>query len=163
MRWFRRPMVLGLVLLASPAAAQPVFSPGTRVRVLVADSAANHARDATQGWVIGSVVSSPPPALLLDAKTGRVSYTVGELRQIDVTRGRANKRWMGATIGGLLSGAAFTGAVCGFSSGSCNIGANVGGFLVYYATGAIPGVIVGGAMGARHVGEERWEQAWPAR
>lgn len=60
-------------------------------------------------------------------------------------------------IGGLVSGAAFVGLICAFSDGSCAIGNEVGGFALYYATGAIPGVLVGGSIGSRMCGHEHWE------
>lgn len=47
---------------------------------------------------------------------------------------------LGAVIGGLTTGAAFVGAACAFSDGSCSVSANVSGFMVYYAVGAVPGV-----------------------
>ena len=161
MGWFRPAAVLLLLILTTPVGAQLAISPGTRIRVRAADSATSQPGDAARGWVIGTVVANPPPALVLAAGPVRVSYDMNEVRQVDVSRGRPNRRWRGAILGGLLSGAAFTGAVCAFSSGSCDISEDVGGFLAYYVIGAIPGAIIGGAIGARHVGKERWERVWP--
>lgn len=158
-----RPAVLALCvsLVGAPAAAQFTLAPGARVRVLPADSVAIHVGDRARGWVVGTLVSSPPPALVLETPSGQLRYTVDAFRQVEASRGRADRRTAWAIVGGVLSGAAFTGAVCAFSDGSCRIGSHLGGFLAYYAVGAIPGAIVGGALGSRRVGDERWSRVWP--
>jgi hypothetical protein len=136
------------------------MTPGTRVRISIAPPSA--AEPLHPAWRVGRFVSSTPTTLVID--TGNVQepmgVAIGSIRQVDVSRGRPNRKWTGAAVGGLVSGGAFVALACAFSNGSCNVGDNIGGFLAYYAAGAIPGAIVGGAIGARHYGAERWQQIW---
>jgi hypothetical protein len=150
-------------LLAAPIAAQPPLTQGTRVRVFArADSLTRPAGAVSRGWIAGTVVSSTPEALVLSPAplSEPVVLPTQDVLRIDVSRGRPNHKWRGATIGGLLSGSAFVALSCWFSDGSCNVGENVGGFLAYFAVGAVPGAVVGGARGARQQGPERWQQVW---
>lgn len=140
--------------------AQPSMTPGTRVRISTAPLSAVDAPVLARH--VGNFVSSTPATIVID--TGEVrqpmGIAIGAIRQIDVSRGRPSRKRTGALIGGLVTGGAFVGLACAFSNGSCNVGDNVGGFLAYYAVGAIPGAIVGGAIGARRYGAERWQQIW---
>ena len=149
-----------MALVSATAGAQPSIAPGTRVRVSISPTSA--AQAAKTESRIGTLVSSTATIVVID--TGSVAnwatFAIGDIRQIDVSRGRPNHKWMGAGLGGLLSGGAFVALACGFSNSSCNVGDNVGGFIAYYAVGAIPGAIVGGAIGSRHRGAERWERVW---
>ena len=139
--------------------AQPSITPGTRVRISIAPPVAV---EATQpAWRVGRFVSRTPTTFAIDTGAQQpIGIAIGAIRQIDVSRGRPNRKWTGAVLGGLLSGGAFVALACGFSNGSCNVGDNVGGFIAYYAVGAIPGAVGGGAIGARHYGAERWQQIW---
>ncbi|MHB1223949.1 MAG: hypothetical protein ACYC2G_07890 [Gemmatimonadaceae bacterium] len=152
--------VLGTV----PVGAQPVLPAGTRVRVFT-DPLAVFPGMPERGQLTGTVVFSDPSELRLDTEPPprRIELPVAGLRRIDVSRGRPNRRLSGGMIGGLVSGAVFVGAVCAFSDGSCDVGENVGGFLAYYAVGAVPGVLIGARIGARRRGPERWETVWTAR
>ena len=153
-----------LVLLTPPMTAQPPLRQGTRVRVFTSsDSLAPRGNAVSRAWIAGTVVSSTPEALVLRPAplSEPVAVPTRNVLQVDISRGRPNHRWRGATIGGLLSGGAFVALACWFSDGSCNVGDNVGGFLGYFAVGAIPGAFVGGARGARQQGPERWQQVWP--
>lgn len=159
----RASATLLLLLAGSPMAAQPSVTAGARVRVLVSDTVAAPEATSRPRWTVGTVVSSTSSVLVLRTTPSGPQQNVSfaELRRIEVSRGRSNHRWIGATIGGLISGGAFVAAACAFSDGSCSVSDNVGGFLGYYAVGAIPGAIVGGAIGSRHYGRERWRQIWP--
>lgn len=147
-----------IVVPGSIVRAQPPMAPGTRVRVSVAPPGA--AEQAP--WRVGRFLSRTPTTFVVDTGNARepIGIAIGTIRQIDVSRGRPSRRWTGAVIGGLVSGGAFVALACAFSNGSCNVGDNVGGFLAYYGAGAIPGAIVGGAIGSRHHGAERWRQVW---
>ena len=148
--------------VAFPLAAQPSLRPGARIRVrTTADTLAATPAE----WRVGTVVSSTARALILRPAplADSVVVPMTEIRRIDLSLGQPSHRRTGAVIGGLLSGAAFVGLACAFSDGSCRVGDNVGGFLGYYAVGAVPGALVGGALGARHRGRERWEQVYGAR
>lgn len=149
-----------IVVHGATGRAQPAMTPGTRVRISITPPSAAEARQPA--WRAGRFVSSTPTTLVID--TGNVheplGVAIGSIRQIDVSRGRPSRKWTGAVVGGLVSGGAFVALACAFSNGSCNVGDNISGFLAYYAVGAIPGAIVGGAIGARHHGAERWRQIW---
>jgi hypothetical protein len=149
---------------APPLAAQPPLAPGARVRVFAADSLLANPPRAARGWRLGTVAAVTPRTLLLEtaAPASRISLELAEVTRVDVSRGRGNRRWAGAVTGGLLTGGAFVGLACAFGNGSCRPGDDVGGFLVYYAVGAIPGALAGGALGARMRGAERWRRVWPA-
>lgn len=142
--------------LAGTAAAQPLAI-GGRVRMQAIDSAGVGAR-----VVAGTVLALPPGYVTLQPHIGQSSIDIplGSIRQVDVSRGFGNHRRGGMLVGGLISGTAFVGLACAFSNGSCSIGDNVGGFAAYYAVGAIHGAIVGGMIGARRRGAERWETVW---
>ena len=94
------------------------------------------------------------------ADSGECALALTTVRQIDISRGRSDHRVLGGIIGGAISGGAFVAAACAFSDGSCDIGKHVGGFIAYYAVGAIPGVLIGRSIGSRHHGAERWEVRW---
>ena len=148
-----------IVVHATTGRAQPSITPGTRVRISIAPPAAVEAMQPA--WRVGRFVSRTPTTFVIDTGVHPpIEIAIGTIRQIDVSRGRPNRKWTGAVLGGLLSGGAFVALACGFSNGSCNIGDNVGGFIAYYAVGAIPGAIVGGAIGSRHRGAERWQRVW---
>ena len=156
---------------AAPLAAQPSLPRGTRVRVHAADTLLGPAVAGAPGdWRVGTVVASTPATLVFapapPASSGPsvapIALSLADVRSIDVSLGRPDRRWTGAAIGGALSGAAFVALACAFSDGSCSVGDNVGGFVLYYATGAVPGAIVGGVVGGRHHGPERWRQVWSA-
>ena len=153
-----------IVVHGAIGGAQPSMTPGTRVRISTAPPSAVAA--PTLARHVGNFVSSTPATIVIDTGDARqpMEITIGSIRKIDVSRGRPSRKWTGALVGGLVSGGAFVGLACAFSNGSCNVGDNVGGFLAYYAVGAIPGAIVGGAIGSRHHGAERWQQIWaPSR
>ena len=162
-------LVTAWLALGSPLPAQPPLATGTRLRVLVKDTlvrdgAARTDGAAGGGWRIGAVVSAVPPTLTLETSPPgrRDAIPLAAVTRIDVSRGRPTRRGRGAVVGGLLSGGAFVGLACAFSDGSCRVGDDVGGFLLYFATGAIPGVIVGRSVGSRMRGPERWETLWTA-
>ena len=152
-------IVLGVV---SSADAQPLLTRGTRVRVSIADGSPEAARTARPTPLTGVVSSMDATALMLVLGEGpERRVPLGALLRIDVSAGRSTRRTAGAIIGGLVSGAVFVGAACGFSDGSCGVNSsNVGGFLAYYAVGAIPGVFIGRSIGGRMQGEERWRELW---
>lgn len=147
-------VLLAIATLSAPTFAQPTLESGTRLRVTMKDT-------TTQ---IGRLVSTTPTALTLDVAPSRAVRTIdfADAWRIEISRGWTDRRKSGRVVGGLVSGAAFVGFVCAFSDGSCAIGDEVGGFLAYYALGAIPGVIIGGKIGAGMRGQERWEPAWSA-
>ena len=155
----RMALACSLSLFAGMAVAQPSLAPGTRVRVSIVPTSGVAAEAPVH---VGTFVSSTPAAIVINTGTppSPTTFAIGTIRQIDVSRGRPDRKWTGVVLGGLLSGGAFVALVCGFSNGSCNVGDNVGGFVAYYAVGAIPGAIVGGAIGSRHYGAERWQQIW---
>ncbi len=150
------------VLLASTVGAQPVMEAGTRVRVWLPDTAPTAASRNLPWSRVGHVESMDARTIVLridGGTTDRLSLT--NLVQLDSSAGQSTHRMSGAIVGGLLSGAAFVGMVCGFSDGSCAVnGGNVGGFLGYYAIGAIPGVFIGRAVGGRMRGDDRWIVVW---
>lgn len=149
-----------IVVHGATGRAQPPVTPGTRVRISVAPPSAVEALQPARR--VGRFVSSTPTTFVIDTGNGQepIAIAIGAIRQIDVSRGRASHKWTGVAVGGLVSGGAFVGLACAFSNGSCNVGDDIGGFLAYYAVGAIPGAIVGGAIGSRHYGGERWQQIW---
>ena len=148
-----------IVVHGATGRAQPSITPGARVRISVAPPVAV---DAMQpAWRVGRFVSRTATTFVIDTGVQQpIGIGIGAIRRIDVSRGRPNRKWTGAVLGGLVSGGAFVALACGFSNGSCNVGDNVGGFIAYYAVGASPGALVGGAIGARHYGAERWQQIW---
>ena len=151
-------------VVALPLAAQPPLRPGARIRVrTTADSSA--APTSSIGWRVGNVVSSTPQDLILRPSplAEAITLPMTQIQRIDVSLGRPSHRRGGAVLGGLLSGGAFVGLACAFSDGSCKVSDNVGGFLAYYAVGAIPGVLVGGAIGSRLRGPERWKRVYGGR
>lgn len=152
---------LPLLLLTESVTAQPSMAVGTRVRILARDTAEAR-RQTGITWYAGTVVAGPPGAMTVQLAPGQPTLVMAlaDVTQIDVSRGKGNRRWRGMIVGGLLSGAAFTGSVCAFSNGSCSVGSNVGGFSAYFVVGSLPGVLVGGSIGARMVGHERWETVW---
>jgi len=151
-----------LFLLSVSIAAQPSLPQGTRVRVFTTGTPARADEPGNHEAHVGTLVASTPTNIVIDtgSLTHRVTIAVGDVRRIDVSRGASDRRWSGAVIGGLISGGAFVALACAFSDGSCKIGNNVGGFVAYYAVGAIPGALVGGAIGSRQRGPERWERVW---
>ena len=156
-----RPLMLALavLLISLPLRAQPTLNPGVRVRVYSSDSAVSSVlREA----LTGRVSRSTPSTLLLvaDPSGTEVSLPSHSLLRIDVSAGRGTHAVAGGVIGGLISGAGFVGLACAFSNGSCRIDNHVGGFLAYYAVGAIPGAVVGVAMGSRMHTPERWRTIW---
>lgn len=156
----QRVMPICLVLCISlPLRAQPALDPGTRVRVYSVDSAV---AVALRQALIGRVVRSRPDTLSLlpDASGLEVRLASHSLERIDVSAGRPTHAIGGGIVGGLISGGAFVALACAFSNGSCRIGHQVGGFLAYYATGAIPGAVVGAVVGSRTHGPERWRTIW---
>ena len=159
----RQPALAALFIgLAFPLAAQPTLPVGTRVRVLTRDTLQGPSRNASRVWQVGSVASSTPFTVALDLAPSEAPRTrsLADVTRIEVSRGWSTRRRSGMVVGGLVSGAAFVSLACAFSNGSCRVGDQVGGFLLYYATGAIPGVLVGGAIGSHLRGGERWEQVW---
>lgn len=155
-----RRVILGalVLLLSHPLSAQPALDRGSRVRVYSADPAAAALRQA----LIGRVVRSMPDSLSLvtDPPAREVSLPSQSLSRIDVSVGRATHALAGGVIGGLVTGGGFVALACAFSSGSCRVGNQVGGFIGYYAVGAIPGVVVGAMVGSRMQGPERWRTIW---
>ena len=147
--------------IALPCAAQPTLPQGARVRVLVTNSSpAPSSVSAPQAYV-GTLRSTGESRVVIDTGSGApIALALGSIRRIDVSRGRPNRRLIGSIIGGAISGGIFVAAACAFSDGSCDIGSHVGGFVAYYAVGAIPGVFIGGAIGSHHYGAERWREAW---
>lgn len=156
----RRVTLLLLPLFISlPLRAQPTLDPGTRVRIYSADSiAASALRQAR----IGRVSRSTPSALSLipDQSALEVSVPSQSLVRIDVSAGRGTHAVAGGVIGGLITGGGFVALACAFANGSCRISNQVGGFLAYYAVGAIPGAVVGAVLGSRMQGPERWRTIW---
>ena len=129
------------------------------MRVLTA-APGGEAESATRGYV-GILKSSNQAGVVVDTGTSQpVLLPLNTVRQIDVSRGRSDRRVLGAILGGAISGTAFVAAACAFSDGSCDVGNHVGGFIAYYAVGAIPGIFVGRSIGSRHHGAERWEVGW---
>jgi hypothetical protein len=161
----RRLTIALAATVALPLGAQPPLRPGARVRVGMTVDSLAATPAASGGWWVGTVVSTSTRDLVLRPTplADSVVLSMAEIRRIDLSRGRPSRRWSGAVIGGLLSGGAFAAAACAFSDGSCSVSDNVGGFLGYYAVGAVPGVLVGGALGSRLRGRERWEQVYGAR
>ncbi len=155
-------IALSGALLATSVGAQPVMATGTRVRAWFPDTAVPRlSRDRLVSQT-GGVESMDARAIVLRVDGGTTHrVSLATLVQLDSSAGRSTHRLSGAIVGGLLSGAAFVGMVCGFSSGSCAVdGGNVGGFLGYYAVGAIPGIFFGRAVGGRMQGAERWRIVW---
>lgn len=155
--------VAALLLLVSVSiTAQPSLPQGTRVRVFTAGTPARADEPGNNEAHVRTLAASTPGNIVIDtgSSTHRVTIAVGDVRRIDVSRGASDRKWSGAVIGGLISGGAFVALACAFSNGSCKIGNNVGGFVAYYAVGAIPGALVGGAIGSRQRGPERWERVW---
>lgn len=156
----RRVMLALAALLSSfPVYAQPTLNPGVRVRVYRSDSAVSSAlREA----LTGRVSRSTPNTLLLVADPSglEVSISPRSLLRIDLSAGRGTHAVAGGVIGGLISGGGFVALACAFSNGSCRIGNRLGGFLAYYAVGAIPGAVVGVAVGSRMHTPERWRTIW---
>ena len=155
----RIPLATPLALLfAAGLAAQPAMSPGARVRVT--GRASVFAGDASPH--IGTVTSSGGDALTFlpefSADTLRLRYA--DLARMDVSRGRKDRKVRGAVLGGLITGAGFVSLACAFSNGSCDIGQDVGGFLAYFAVGAVPGVILGVIVGSGMRGPEQWRTVW---
>ena len=158
-RW--RLLVSGGALLLSVARvpelpAQRVLEPGTRVRVAVGGGVPG------AGLLIGTVTTMDATAIGVQMDLGPArSLPLASVLRIDVSRGRGTHRGVGAALGGVLSGAAFVVLACKFSDGSCDVGgSNVGGFMAYYAIGAIPGVFAGASIGGRYPGNERWREHW---
>lgn len=148
-------------MLAAVLPAQPVVATGTRVRLWLPDSVVPAQVADVAGLRIGSVAAMDSATLVLRAGTATHRVPLASLARLDVSEGRPSHRTAGAVIGGLVSGALFVGAACGFSDGSCDVNSgNVGGFLAYYAIGALPGVFIGRAVGGRMHGEERWREVW---
>jgi hypothetical protein len=146
-------MLLAFPAQALPAQAQPAVSPGTRIRLALPDSASP---------VIATMVSGDANSLTVtDAARQSRRIPLAELLRVEVSEGRSTHRRAGATVGGLLGGALFATMACGFSDGSCAVsGSTVGGFLVYYAIGAIPGAMYGASVGSRRLGDEQWREVW---
>lgn len=165
-----RAMRAGLALVASvcvaplgaPMAAQPVLETGTRIRIWLPDSVMPADAADRAGARIGVVARMDASTLVLRVRTSeRRAVPLAVLTRIDVSAGRPTHRVAGALLGGVLSGGAFVGMACGFSDGSCAVNSgNIGGFLGYYAVGAIPGVFIGRAIGGRMQGSERWREVW---
>ena len=152
-------LVLPVLLISLPLRAQPTLNPGVRVRVYSSDSALSSAlREARTG----RVSRSTPGSLLLvvDDSGLEVSLPSHSLLRIDLSAGRGTHAVAGGVIGGLISGGGFVALACAFSNGSCRIDNHIGGFLAYYATGAIPGALVGVAVGSRMHTPERWRTIW---
>ena len=143
--------------LAVPVAtlsSQPTLPAGTRVRLV---------QQKPPTPLVGTVISWDHSTVRLTSDAGRViGVQRVDLTSVAVSAGRSDRRVAGMLAGGLLSGAAFVGSVCAFSDGSCAIDGHLGGFLAYYAVGAIPGVFVGRAVGKRVRGPERWRELWSA-
>ena len=137
-------------------------SPGTRVRVTTLPSLAVDTSGRQLVRHVGRVVSSTPTDFEFVSESSRWTRVLAfsQVSQLDVSAGRKSRALAGGVLGGLLSGGAFVGTACAFSSGSCDIGSNAGGFLGYYAVGAIPGAIVGAVVGRRLHGAERWRTLW---
>lgn len=157
-------LALSLALsVARSLAAQLPFDQGTRVRVFAADSLLGNPAGSRRGWRAGTVALVSSGMLVLDTPppAGRVIVSLGDIWRIDVSRGRPTHRWLGATIGGAITGSAFVALACAFSDGSCRIGNQLPGFLAYLAVGATPGAIAGGMIGGRWYGAERWTPVWP--
>lgn len=152
---------LSVALTALPCAAQPNAPDGARVRVFVAPTTeGGNAASALQTY-IGVLKSRGPGVVVVDTGSAQsMSIALSSVRQIDVSRGRPNRRLIGSVIGGVITGGVFVAAACAFSDGSCTIRGHVGGFIAYYAVGAIPGVLIGASIGSRRQGPERWEEAW---
>ncbi|MBL0170318.1 MAG: hypothetical protein IPP90_06220 [Gemmatimonadaceae bacterium] len=149
-------------LLATPLTAQPILSIGTRVRVWMPDSVLPIGMRDGGGIRVGTVSAMDASVLQLRSDaTAPLRLPLATLTRLEVSAGRSSHRTAGAVVGGLLSGAAFVGLACGFTDGSCAVNSgNVGGFLAYYAIGAIPGVFIGRAIGGHLTGEERWREVW---
>ena len=146
------------LLLASALSAQPDIAPGTRVRVTVRANVL----PGGAGQRIGTVTSTSGDAFLVrvERSTDTLRLSYADLTRVEVSLGRKTRKLRGAIIGGLLTGSAFVSMACAFSNGSCDISKDVGGFLAYYAVGAIPGVIIGTAIGSRLHGPEQWRSVW---
>lgn len=152
-------LALPALLISLPLRAQPTLNPGVRVRVYSSDSAVSSAlREA----LTGRVSRSTPSSLLLvtDYSGLEVSVPSQSLLRIDLSAGHGTHALAGGVIGGLISGGGFVALACAFSNGSCRISNHVGGFLAYYAVGAIPGAVVGVAVGSRKHTAERWRTIW---
>lgn len=145
--------------ISHPVAAQPTLDPGSRVRIYWADTGAVSALPQA---LIGRVSHRTPSALSVvpDRSALEVSVPLPSLLRIDVSAGRGTHAVAGGIIGGLISGGGFVALACAFANGSCRVGNQLGGFLAYYAAGAIPGAIVGVAVGSRIPGPERWRPSW---
>jgi surface antigen len=158
-------MVIACAILgvASGANAQPLLDRGTRVRVSIGGGLPETGGrpQATQS-LSGLVASMDTAAIVVALGSGMERHVpLQSLLRIEVSAGHGSRRTAGTIVGGLVSGALFVGAACGFSDGSCGVSSsNVGGFLAYYAVGALPGVFIGRAIGARMQGEERWRELW---
>lgn len=147
--------------LVLPCAAQPTLPPGTRVRVFVTEAPGAAGSVSASRAYVGTLKSSGGSRVVIDTESGEpLSFPLSSVRHIDVSRGRTSRRVIGSIIGGAITGGVFVAAACAFSDGSCDVGSHVGGFLAYYAVGAIPGVFIGGSIGSRHYGAERWREAW---
>lgn len=147
-RWMIAAWVVGTALLllllsARSLAGQPPLAEGARVRLTVLPPATSP--------VIGVIRRDQAPWL---------GVAPSALQRIDVSAGYRTHKWSGAAIGGVLTSVAFVQLACALSNGSCDPGQDVGGFLAYAAVGAIPGALVGGAIGSRLRGTERWRVVW---
>ncbi len=150
-----RLLALALLAASTVLGAQPSPPTGTRVRLITGAGVT----------AVGTLVSMDSSAIVTRDDDAHLDTTAtASLTCLQVSEGRASRATVGAVVGGLLSGGAFVGMVCGMSSGSCAVnGGNVGGFLGYYAVGAIPGVFIGRAIGGRMRGEESWSEIWRRR
>lgn len=145
--WVPALYVLGTALLlllgfARAAEGQPLLADGTRIRVTLR---------STSTPVIGRVHRGDPPWLGVDSSA---------MQRVDVSRGYRSRKWMGAGVGGAISSAAFISLACALSNGSCDPRQDVGGFLAYVVVGAVPGALLGGAIGAHVRGDEQWRVVW---
>ncbi len=150
-----RALAMLSMVVSMRATSLPAQSPvavGTRVRVFF--------RASNASPVIGVVQRQDADALRMIVSARDTVFPFAQLQRIEISGGRSNHRWRGAAIGGAISSLAFVEMACAMSNGSCSPGQDIGGFLVYAAVGAVPGALVGGYVGARMTGEERWRAVW---
>jgi hypothetical protein len=154
-------LLLACALWCAPnaARAQALIAVGTEVRVTTTAGDC-----AAPTPCIGRWATSTPDSTVLDEvrARGRVALARATVTRLEVGE-RSRQRWTGALIGGALTAAAFVSLACSLSNGSCDVNSgNVGGFVGYVAVGALPGALIGGAIGQRIRGDVVWRQVLPA-